>query len=79
LGCGLRVYRNCDEALRLPKEKQLELARTLWEKNEASGDLMGEPEWEETIERRIHQIDSGLAKGRPFSDVLRDIDKRLGR
>jgi len=76
---GLGFTEIVDEALRLPKQKQLELARTLLEKNEASGDLMVESEWEETIERRIRQIDSGLAKGRPFSDVLRDIDKRLAR
>jgi hypothetical protein len=76
---GLGFTEIVDEALRLPKEKQLELARTLLEKNEASGDLRVEAEWEDAIERRIHQIDSGLAKGRPFSDVLRDIDRRLER
>jgi hypothetical protein len=76
---GLGFTEIVDEALRLPKEKQLELARTLLEKNEASGDLGVEEEWDKTIERRIQLIDSGLAKGRPFSDVLRDIDERLGR
>jgi hypothetical protein len=76
---GLGFTEIVDEALRLPKEKQLELARTLLEKNEASGDIGVEEEWDKTIERRIQLIDSGLAKGRPFSDVLRDIDERLGR
>ena len=76
---GLGFTEIVDEALRLPKEKQLELARTLLEKNEASGDLGVEAEWDNAIERRIQRIDSGLAKGRPFSDVLRDIDERLGR
>jgi hypothetical protein len=76
---GLAFTEIVDEALRLPKEKQLELARTLLEKNEASGDLGVEAEWDKTIERRIQLIDSGLAKGRPFSDVLHDIDERLGR
>lgn len=76
---GLRFAEIVDEALRLPKNEQLELARTLLEKNETSGDFGVEAEWEETIERRIHHIDAGLAKGRPFSDVLRDIDARLGR
>jgi hypothetical protein len=36
---GLGFTEIVDEALRLPKEKQLELARTLLQKNEASGDL----------------------------------------
>jgi len=76
---GLRFAEIVDEALRLPKNKQLELARTLLEKNEALGDLRAEDEWEEAIERRIHQIDAGLAKGRPFSEALRDIDARLER
>jgi Putative addiction module component len=76
---GLGFTEIVDEALRLPKEKQLELARTLLERNEASGDLRVEAEWEDVIERRIRQIDSGLANGWPFAEVLRDVDRRLGR
>lgn len=68
-----------EEALRLPQGEQLELARTLLEKNEASGDTGVEAAWEAALERRIQLIDSGLAKGRPFADVLRDIDRRLGK
>jgi len=68
-----------EEALSLPQNEQLRLARTLLEKAEASGDVGAEAAWEEEIERRIHTIDSGLAKGRPFADVLRDIDRQLGR
>jgi len=68
-----------EEALSLPQKEQLRLARTLLERAEASGDLGAERAWEEEIERRIQKIDSGLAKGRPFTDVLRDIDRQLGR
>lgn len=68
-----------DEALTLPQSEQLKLARTLLEKAEASGDVGAEAAWEQEIERRIQKIDAGLAKGRPFADVLRDIDQRLGR
>ena len=67
------------EALALPQSDQLKLARTLLEKAEASGDTGVEAAWEQEIERRIQMIDAGLAKGRPFADVLRDIDQRLGR
>ena len=67
-----------DEALTLPQSEQLKLARTLLEKAEASGDVGAEAAWEQEIERRIQKIDAGLAKGRPFADVLRDIDQRLG-
>jgi hypothetical protein len=68
-----------EEALTLPQSEQLRLARTLLERAEASGDVGAEAAWEEEIERRIHKIDVGLAKGRPFADVLREIDRRLGR
>ena len=68
-----------DEALRLPPGDQLRLARTLLEKTEAAGDVGAEAAWEEEIERRIALVDSGLAKGRPFTEVLNDIDRRLGR
>ena len=68
-----------DEALTLPQGEQLRLARTLLEKAEASGDVGAEAAWEEEIERRIHKIDAGLAKGRPFADVLGEIDLRLRR
>jgi putative addiction module component (TIGR02574 family) len=68
-----------EEALKLPQNEQLKLARTLLEKNEASGDQETDAAWEQEIERRIQLIDAGLAKGRPFLDVLRDIDRELGK
>ena len=68
-----------EEALRLPQDEQLRLARTLLESTEASGDLGAEAAWDSEIERRIHLIDAGLAKGRPFNEVLKDLDRRLGR
>jgi hypothetical protein len=55
------------------------LARTLLEKSEAEGDQGVEAVWEQEIERRIQLIDTGLAKGRPFAHVLRDIDRQLGK
>ena len=67
-----------DEALTLPQGEQLKLARTLLERAEAFGDVGVEAAWDQEIERRIHNIDAGLATGRPFTDVLRDIDQRLG-
>jgi Putative addiction module component len=67
-----------EEALKLPQHEQLKLARALLEKSEAGGDQGVETVWEQEIERRIQLIDTGLAKGRPFTDVLRDIDRQLG-
>ncbi len=68
-----------EEALTLPQSEQLKLARTLLENAEAGGDVGVEAAWEEAIERRIQKIDAGLATGRPFADVLRDIDRRFAR
>jgi len=63
----------------LPQSEQLKLARTLLEKVEAVGEVGSDVAWDEEIERRIQKIDAGLATGRPFSDVLRDIDARFGK
>lgn len=68
-----------EKAMALPQSEQLKLARTLLERAEAQGDTGVEALWEEEIERRIQTIDSGLAKGRPFAEVLRDVDRLLGR
>jgi hypothetical protein len=68
-----------ERALKLSQHEQLKLARTLLEKSEAEGNEGVEALWEQEIERRIQQIDAGLAKGRPFADVLRDIDRQLGK
>jgi predicted GTPase len=67
-----------EEALKLPHNEQLRLARTLLERSEAAGDVDAAAAWEEEIERRIALINSGLATGRSFADVLRDVDRRLG-
>lgn len=68
-----------EKALKLPPGEQLRLARTLLEGNEAIGDSGAGDAWEQEIERRVQMIDAGLAKGRPFEDVLRDIDRQLGK
>ncbi|MDQ3313772.1 MAG: addiction module protein [Verrucomicrobiota bacterium] len=67
------------EALGLPHEEQLRLARTLLERSEASGDAEVDTAWEDEIERRIHSIDAGIAHSRPFAEVVAEVDRRLGR
>ena len=65
--------------MRLPHDEQLRLARTLLEKSEAIGDDDVEAAWEDEIERRIKSIDAGLAKSRPFAEVVAEVDRQLGR
>ena len=67
------------DALRLPHDEQLRLSRTLLEKSEAIGDDDMEAAWEDEIERRIKSIDAGLAKSRPFAEVVAEVDRQLGR
>ena len=68
-----------DEALRLPQHEQLRLARALLEQAEAFGNVDVDVAWDEEIERRVKLVDSGLAKGRPFAEVLQEVDRLLGR
>ena len=67
------------DALRLPHDERLRLARTLLEESEASGDDDVEAAWEDEIERRIKSIDAGLAKSRPFAEVVAEVDRQLDR
>jgi len=67
-----------NDALALSKPEQMRLAHVLLEENEAP-DPDAEAAWEQEIQRRIEQIDSGTAQGRPLADVLHDIDRKLGR
>ena len=67
------------EALGLPDQEQLRLARTLLERSEATGDSGANAAWEDEIERRIQRIDAGLAQSRPFAEVVAEIDRQLGR
>ena len=65
------------EALQLPRDDQFKLARALLENAEAPNEPGIDAAWNEEIERRIAAINAGVAKGRPFTDVLRDLDQRL--
>jgi putative addiction module component (TIGR02574 family) len=58
------------DALLLSHDERLRLARTLLESSEANGPSEVDGPWEEEIERRIKSIDAGLAKSRPFAEVV---------
>jgi putative addiction module component (TIGR02574 family) len=66
-------------ALKLSSDEQLCLARALLENSETRADLTVDEAWDQEIERRISALDAGLAKGRPFREVLQDIDRRFRR
>jgi putative addiction module component (TIGR02574 family) len=68
------------DAIGLPQEERLTLARILLDVSDIPAQPLDEVEqaWEEEIAMRIKAIDSGSAKGRPWEDVLADINKHLG-
>jgi hypothetical protein len=68
-----------EDALGLPQNERLKLARALLECAGASKEeFEAEAAWEAEIVRRVHLVDTGQAKGRLFADVLRDVDGILG-
>jgi hypothetical protein len=66
-------------ALSLPHDEQLRLVRTLLEQSEATGDDAAGAVWDDEIERRIKSIDAGLAKSRPFAEVVAEVERQLGQ
>jgi hypothetical protein len=78
-GVSSKLAEITQDALRLPHDEQLRLARTLLERSEATGQSDVDGAWEEEIERRIKNIDAGLAKSRPFAEVVAEVDRQLGR
>jgi hypothetical protein len=77
-GVSSKLAEITQEALGLPHQEQLRLARTLLESSEATGDSEVDSAWEDEIERRIKSID-GVAKSRPFSEVVAELDRQFGR
>jgi hypothetical protein len=68
-----------EDALQLPQKDQYKLARTILENAEFRYEPGAAMAWDEEIERRIAAIDSGIATGQPFAQVLREVDDRLDR
>ena len=68
-----------EQALSLSARERLRLATELLQSVEPRASEEVEHAWEEEIQRRIVEIDSGHAKGRPWQDIKRDFDSRYGR
>ena len=67
------------EALLLPVEDRLSLANQLLASIDKAADPEAEKAWDDEIQRRIHDYDSGKVKGIPGSEVFAELDKRLAR
>jgi len=68
------------EAVELPQQQRLTLARILLDSSETSStEPLPEVEaaWEDEIAQRIRAIDAGQAQGKSWDAVLADINKRF--
>jgi putative addiction module component (TIGR02574 family) len=67
------------EAVELPQQQRLTLARILLDTSDASSEPLPEVEaaWEDEIAQRIRAIDAGQVQGKPWDAVLADINKRF--
>ena len=68
-----------EQALSLSASERLRLAKELLESVEPQRSEEVERAWEEEIQRRIVDIDSGTVKGRAWDDIKRDFNSRYGR
>jgi putative addiction module component (TIGR02574 family) len=67
------------QALSLSVRDRLRLASELLVSVEPPGSAEIERAWEEEIQRRIGEIDSGNAKGRGWDEIKRDFHSRYGK
>lgn len=68
-----------EQALSLSAPDRLRLATELLQSVEMRESEDVERAWEEEIQRRIADIDSGNAKGRSWNDIKREFNSRYGR
>lgn len=62
-----------DEALALPEDDRARLARLLLESLEGPRDTDAEAAWNETLARRVRELDDGSVKAVDWEDARREI------
>ena len=67
------------EAIGLPRNQRLALARLLIELEDPGSDADVEAAWEAEIQARLLAVKEGRAEGIPYEEVLARIDRRLAR
>jgi putative addiction module component (TIGR02574 family) len=66
-----------DEVLALGLNERAELAHTLIQSLDQTNDPGCEDELDREIERRVQEVEDGIATGRPAYEALEDVRKRL--
>ena len=70
---SLQLQEVVNKALNLSPEERAELAHELILSLDDTRDKEVETAWDAEIERRVREIKSGKAKGRPAEDILAEI------
>lgn len=70
---SLMLQEVTNKALDLPPEERAELAHELIVSLDDVIDNQAEAAWDAEIERRVQEIKTGRAKGRPAEDILAEI------
>jgi putative addiction module component (TIGR02574 family) len=67
------------EAMELPSEQRLVLARMLIESSDDERDYSSDLElaWDAEISRRMEAVKAGTARSRSLDEVLADLDRRF--
>jgi hypothetical protein len=65
------------EAVQLPRNQRLALARFLIELDDFSADENIEGAWTAEIQERVRAVEEGCTEGIPYDQVLARIDQRL--
>ena len=66
------------EAVSLPKEQRLALARALLDLEPAGNVAEVEQSWDEEIRARIKAVDEGQVTGIAYEDLRREMNSRYG-
>jgi putative addiction module component (TIGR02574 family) len=73
-----RIEELTREAVSLPKEQRLALARALLDLEPAGSVAEVEESWDEEIRARIKAVDEGRVTGIVYDDLRREMDSRYG-
>jgi putative addiction module component (TIGR02574 family) len=73
-----RIEELTREAISLPKDQRLALARALLDLESAGNVAEVEQSWDEEIRARIKAVDEGRGTGIAYDDLRREMDSRYG-
>jgi hypothetical protein len=73
----MSIAERVSELLALPTAERALLARELLSSLDDVSDENAESEWQKVVEQRSYEIEMGLVKCRPASDVVQEIREML--